>query len=1516
MKKTQSLFILLLISTWMSFGQRAMENLDRGLVALQVQEGVYLSWRITAPEWYGTSYHVYRNGQRISDSPLAGASNFIDTGGNAQATYSISALKDGVEGSPSKPVAVLTRNYLSIPLRELGVEGYEANDVTVADLDGDGEMEILLKRLYPDWSPAARHFSYIEAYKLDGTFMWSIDVGPNIISDVENNVAAFDLDGDGKAEVFMRTSEGTIFGDGVQIGDTDKDGITNYRSYSWAGTDGNYPNHSTYLCKGPEFLSLIDGETGKELDRVDYIPRTFGGKTMEQIWGDSYGHRANKFFFGAPYLDGKKPSIFISRGIYTRIVMRTYDVVDKKLVFKWEFNTDDNPSYAAQGNHNYTIADVDNDGCDEIVYGSMTVDHDGKGLYSTELGHGDAMHVSDFDPYRKGLEVFACHEHFPYGTSFRDAATGEILIRHTTAGDCGRCNAANVSNRYPGAELWGGGKMFSASTRQETPGATSGGSENFALYWDGDLLQETFNYVSTSNLEGNIRKFDGNLNLLTTSGAATCNGTKGTPCMQVDLFGDWREEIIMRSADNKELRVYISTIPTNHRIYTLLHDMQYRQAICWQMCGYNQPPHVSFFLGESEGITLPPPPVASNDKLVYDGAWTAWLKNGNPVAYQELEELLFDRNEGGVVSLPGAVNARTLTVNSQGTYALEGGELSGSMRLNKQGAGELRLNCAASYTGPTELWDGLTTVHTVVSQSPVWMNRFAELNLHAALQKGLVQEYGSVLRIGNDGEKAVATVADSLWLKWGAQINWDIYDSDLSSDLLLVNGKLILTEGAVFQVIPHASDGKQIKAGKYILAEVTGGIAGDVSSVKVSGLEGISHSLSIEDGKIALTVNALREASSVVWSGLYNGGRWNLAEDKNFLLDGEEAVFVTGDRVTLNDEASVKQVEITMDVAPAEVLIHSSADYTFLGAGQLTGPASLTKKGSGTLTIANAHSFTGKVRIEEGTVVVSSLANSLNKTGALGSVHTGPDDFVLNGASLKTVTKPVVSDDAILIGEDGATINTTSDLTLKGLVAGGVLEKTGNGTLYLEAGNTLEAIVVNGGTLNLATENSILSGPGKKIVLNSGTVHCLNDINTYSRANWHLEVPEGKAGTLNLDGRCDYYTVLTGGGSLNLFTPFVRSDIYGNWNAFTGTIQVTTDSDGGDLRVRGNNGGFANAHVSVAEKVNVYNESKYSLAFGALTGKGTLTGNHPWVFGDRTAAYTFEGSIAAGSVTKKGNSSMSLPSPNTYTGGTSVQGGELILTNTSGSATGSGAVEVADGGTLILRNMKATGMGAINVRGGGVLYARNSSTNSAVSLDNNACLYIGDEILKRSSFTAPSVLARSGSKICFDIQSASLYDKMTLSSDLNCMEGAIISVSFLNDTYRPLATDTFQLVSTRISGSPSYDLPELPADYAWDTSQLEKNGKLCVQEGTLSLDLLQGDSGVRYSIEGSMLCVKFSDAKACRLRIVNTQGMELIAFDSRGNEKEYLSLDKLPQGLYLLLVSSEKGVYSFKFVRE
>ncbi|WP_427115972.1 rhamnogalacturonan lyase [Pseudarthrobacter scleromae] len=606
--------------------KRQVENLDRAPVAVLTDQGVTLGWRMLGLDQDSVGFHVIRDGVQLTEEPIRNTTTFVDPAGTAASTYVIKTVGNGNgQDKLSAEFTPLAQNYLSIKLDKpadgVSKDGkpytYAANDSSVADLDGDGSYEIIQL-----WNPSNAQDNsksgftgnvYVDAYKMDGTKLWRIDLGHNIRAGAHyTQLLAYDFDGDGKAEVSMKTADGTRDGAGTVIGDPAAD----------------YRNSAGYVLSGPEFLTVFNGATGTIMDTVAYDPP----RGNVSAWGDGYGNRVDRFLAGVAYLDGEKPSMMFSRGYYTRTVLVTYDLVDGKLVKRWTFDSDiAGAEYKGQGNHNLSVADVDQDGKDEFVFGSMTIDDDGSVLYNTKLGHGDAMHTSDFDPSRPGLEVFAVHESMSQsgnrGATFRDAATGEVLWSIPALRDTGRGAAGDIDPRYAGAEGWAvGGDASWNSPRGQLMSARgeliaeSIPAANFLAWWDGDLLREIVDHdfdaaagVGVPTISKWNWETESSDRLLTVTGARTNNHTKGNPSLQADLLGDWREELAFPSSDSTELRIYTSTSPTEVRLRTLMHDTVYRTAVARENVAYNQPPHPSFFIGE--GMETPAAP-----SVVYTGA--------------------------------------------------------------------------------------------------------------------------------------------------------------------------------------------------------------------------------------------------------------------------------------------------------------------------------------------------------------------------------------------------------------------------------------------------------------------------------------------------------------------------------------------------------------------------------------------------------------------------------------------------------------------------------------------------------------------------------------------------------------------------------------------------------------------------------------------------------------------------------------------------------------------------------
>ncbi len=652
---------------------RQMEKLNRGLIAVkttadtrgQAVNGVYLSWRLLGDESLeNQAFDIYKNGTKIHTTGVHDATNWIDTSGTASDKYKV--VKAGEDASKETEVTPTSNNncaksnevgngnseknsftYVDIPIsrpdpvERMGdgkISNYYtvdksheggANDASVGDLDGDGNYEIVLK-----WDPtdskdsAGADFTgnaYIDAYKIDPNndgYMWRIDLGKNVTSGAHyTQFLVYDFDGDGKSEVAMKTAPGTVDGTGryvTEVGDTDEIRNTD-NTKSYIGTSGRLKGKNPFT----QYLTIFDGETGAALYTTDYIPYD---AAEDQYWGDGKAkyNRSERYLAAVAYLDGIHPSIVMCRGYYHDSVIRAYTWDGTELTMQWEHKgkkSESSTTLYGQGNHNLSVGDIDNDGKDEIVYGSAALDDDGKTvLGNTGLGHGDAMHMSDFN--NDGTqEVFSVKEEQfkKYAEDLRVASTGKHFWssgKLVTSDDNGRGVMDNIDDDYakthPNALAigWSSGianahDLNGDDVAAKPAGAGSGTFDNFLVYWDGDLSRELLDaniiqkyYAAT----GTTKRFYGPSDGYTLTGGSTNNYSKRNPSLVADIWGDWREEIIMpvnkgSATDQAYLRIYTSTMPTDYRITTLMHDCQYRLSVAWQNVGYNQPTHASYYIG-------------------------------------------------------------------------------------------------------------------------------------------------------------------------------------------------------------------------------------------------------------------------------------------------------------------------------------------------------------------------------------------------------------------------------------------------------------------------------------------------------------------------------------------------------------------------------------------------------------------------------------------------------------------------------------------------------------------------------------------------------------------------------------------------------------------------------------------------------------------------------------------------------------------------------------------------------
>ncbi|MEU5103041.1 MULTISPECIES: rhamnogalacturonan lyase [unclassified Streptomyces] len=573
-----------------------LEKLDRGLVSVHTGNDNLVSWRWLATDPGDVTFNLYRGSVKVNASPIT-TTNYLHKDAPNSADYTVRAIVGGTEQAASPSAMQFRPGYFDVPISPPSGGSdytYEANDASVGDLDGDGDLDIVLK-----WQPTnAKDNSQsgvtgntiVDGYTLQGQRLWRIDLGRNIRSGAHyTQFQVFDYDGDGKAEVAMKTADGTVDGTGRTIGNASAD----------------YRNSSGYVLDGPEFLTMFNGQTGAAASTVDYVPP----RGTVSSWGDSYGNRVDRFLAGTAYLDGSKPSLIEARGYYTRTVISAWNYSGGQLTRKWTFDTNSSTNtgkgYDGQGNHALAVGDVDSDGKDEIVYGSMAVDDNGNALWTNKNGHGDAAHLGDLDPSRPGLEYFKVDEDSSKPSSyFADARTGQVLWSTGASGDNGRGVAGDIWAGNDGAEMW---SAKDDQIRDEGGGAKGRkpSSINFLSWWDGDPVRELLD-------DTHIDKYgtSADTRLLTGSGVHSNNGTKATPSLSGDILGDWREEVIWPTSDNKALRIYSTPYETDRKITTLLHDRQYRTALAWQNTAYNQPPHPSFFIG-NKMATPPRPKIAA-----------------------------------------------------------------------------------------------------------------------------------------------------------------------------------------------------------------------------------------------------------------------------------------------------------------------------------------------------------------------------------------------------------------------------------------------------------------------------------------------------------------------------------------------------------------------------------------------------------------------------------------------------------------------------------------------------------------------------------------------------------------------------------------------------------------------------------------------------------------------------------------------------------------------------------------
>ena len=1548
MNKLLILLSILLSVAMNANAQRVTDKLDRGLVAVKTTNGVYVSWRIQSDEYYDVTYNLYRNGSLIAENLTT--SNYTDATGTTSNTYTVEVVKRGVKQPVSAAVTPWGNSYLEItPKHDSSITSILVpNDACCADVDGDGELEILMK--YDNQSEINASFpkggyngeySIFECLKLDGTVLWWVNCGPNMgdFQNNEQNIVAYDWDLDGKAEAIMRAADGTTIhtadGQTYVIGDASK----NYRAATGGGTNW-------FMHEGAEYLVYMNGATGVPYVTMEYpLKRLEKGETdLNAAWGDGYGHRSSKYFFGAPYLDGRKPSIFLGRGIYTRHKFVAYDVdpATHQLSERWRWtNNQAGSPWYGQGYHNYAIVDVDWDGRDEIVWGSMVIDDNGKGLSTTGFGHGDAQHHGDFNPYVHGQEGFFCNEDRP-SNNYRDLTTSKLYYRVEGSDDDGRAIAGNFLNTVPGAvgfsahDASPGPVSLVENKHLDILNSTSGISQNFRCYWDGDLQEETFNYRNGKNTEGVILKPGSSISWVL-AGSMTNNDTKGTPCYQGDIFGDWREEVIMRTANNK-IRIYTTTIETPWRNYSLWYDHQYRNAMVWQMCGYNQPPHTSYFLGELEGITAAPPALTMEGrKEIANGGTIA--NNGEEVITCETNDMTINITDGAIPylyidnapswvqgSAPSEATAASYTIKYHYyTHTLQGGGFGGSTRVVKQGDGVLIYpERDMTYSGNTDVWAGTLNLNGSIANSPLWLNRLTTLYTpsKAITVKSLVTDYGSTITVGGDDAVGTLTASDSYQMGFGSRLKIDLYSDGFKADQINTSKLIVETKDwkygpqyrqPVMEFSCHYANGEETLAtGKYNLGAIAA-VEGDISKIKIEGISKVKTALSIEDGCLILNVEGTRDVADIEWNATLSNV-WDVATTENFVTHDASRVaetFIEGDNIYFTDDAQNTTVTIAegVEVKPANIYYIGSKAYTIGGAGKIVA-GTFYNNGTGAITMKNENTYTGGNHLTGGTTIVSSLSSATQAYGNLGGVNTSANKFTIeNGAILQNTAAVTNGSPIRLIGR--GVIKTDASFAQQGFIAGDTLVKTGSGSFSMSGNLNVVRIIVKGGSMDYNGNNNTKPVELQGMASISGDGFIPSPI----------YVAEGAKATLTLtrNNYVAYSGALTGTGQLtiNPTNTVNRVSITGNWTNFKGTIVYNNTSILMPLK----NSGMPNATLNTGVNTNIgiatsSDNASVTYPIGKLIGSGTLrhkemnfgnqngvSGNVTWKVGSTELGdFTFDGAIYDAGGSNKSNFE---------------KVGDCAMT-VGGTWGNSGTVKISEG-SMILGQSKTLGKGALTVAEGATLMGMSSLlrstskshpfTNSSVTIDG--ALRVGADGKSSSGYwyfgTKPLTFGTTG-KLYVGVQKCAtsatapgcthIWGDESVGS-VTFKDGATISV-YLDSTYDPIASigtdeakaDSFMVFNfpKAAIGDVKFELPELPEHYYWDTDHFN-SGFLYIRY-TSSTDIMDIAAGEKVNVE-----------------VFASSGILVTSYMATLTEvKTTFYRQPLPEGVYILRIRSKKSL--------
>ena len=1480
-----SLFLLFLIPFGSVTAQRKMEKLGRGVVVIRTSTTETLvSWRLLGTEPSDIGFNLYRSSNggaavKLNSTVLLAGTNYKD-GTASFATsnaYFVKPVLNGVEQAASVaytlPAYTPVQSYFNVPIHY--TPGYAAKFIWVGDLDGDGEYDFVFDKQPTD----ASKYILLEAYKQDGTFLWQLNCGPNSVNkngispgsttlDIGHgdNFTVYDINNDGKSEVIVRTGGGVTFGDGSVLSESNIN---------------------------KQYISVLNGMTGAEISRTPY-------NNPYLSVGPMNGH------MGIAYLDGINPSVVWeakNRNADNSFNEMTsaWSWVNGNITQTWQFLTGNQNCPAG---HQIRVADLDGDGKDEVEPMGFAIDDDGTKLWSLgEKGyvHGDRFYVGDLDPSRPGLEGYAIQQMNPYGMAwvYFDAKTGEFLNGQTKfpATDLGRGVVGDFDPRYKGYEFFTfTDAMYNVSGAKTITLQGSYSYPNMRIWWDGDLGSENLdnkkmikwnylnNYEERMFIDGNST-FP-NVNIV----------GPNTPGFCGDILGDWREEVVFEAGDGNSLVVYTTPYTTNTRIYTLPHNPEYRNSMCVK--GYYQANMLDYYLGY-EMSEPPVPSIQTANKywkgtsLIWDNSSTNWTNGTSNAAFANGDTIMFDISGNGsdTIKLNSDLSpARIWAMNPEGkNYIFSGsGKLTGSMDLIKSQTGVFTLCGKHDYSGQTRISQGKLVINGSL-ESKVLIQARGNLGGIGTLNGGILLEKGDNIEGGrlSPGNGILASQLGTLTINGDLAVTgnnnfaFDIIPGSAKiNDSLLVKGNLTISgvnKLVLNFVAPPVS-------GTYTLIKCLGTLTADASNFVVEGLTGVPKSIIIENNEIKIQIASVRTPKSTIWKGSIDNV-WNY-DKANFNSNSVSTAFVPNDSLLFDESALQKTVSLTEVATVSKLTFDATSDYTIGGTGVIAGTGDLIKMNTNTLNIQlDNNTYTGKTIVEGGTLSIATIG-SAGKPSSIGSAAATSGNITLNGASLIINENSVTDRGMNLTGNIILTTPTANKYAVfGGVIAGaGSLIKDGPGQLAFIGRNSYSGgTILRNGSITLGSSEANESGLGTgSITLENGNLN-LADARNNAQLRWNIIVPAGGKGSIIFDGRSSASGSLTGDGTLTITMPYVRSDLSGNWSAFTGRINTN-----GDFRIN-NNFGYANAAINLVTGW-AYSTSGGAVSFGELSGAaGTTLSGATWTVGAKNTDAIFSGKIQGNSLTKVGTGMLTLNDTCFYTANTTVNAGTLSL-NTKGCIKG----------TLVVNNggiVSGTGsvLGSISVNSGAIIQPGTTTLGT---------LKVGTSLVLNSTSTTIIRLNKTAKQ-----QDSIRVKGVTLfggTLNLTLTSGAF----GIGDSVRVIKSATYSSKFNAI-------VPETPGNgLQWDQSTIAKDGYIRIVSSTGINDTWANNILLLPNPVKDVLTIQLESAVIKgRIKLLSVGGNLLFNKEIDGMSKVTVNMSSFASGFYMLIIDNGETVKKFKVLK-